>query len=222
MTSINTDSEILFEKYCDIRQYRFERIHPRQNDGRFPDYRVYTSYGEVIIEVKQIDRNEKDKEWDRQLLTESGAFGESVVGKRVWSAIESGKGQLKRFRDENKPTILVLYDTTYRYCLSERDIDAGMFGQPIMLISRDPAEEVIVTDGGNRKFSESRKTYISAIAVLELSREFNEPFLKIYHNIFAYILLNPSHFPDVRDIHYTKGGHPDRPAGKFGIYVGPR
>ncbi len=55
-----TISEKVFEDYCTLRGYSFNRIEV-MGEGRFPDYEVQTPHGNVICEVKEIRPNADDK-----------------------------------------------------------------------------------------------------------------------------------------------------------------
>ena len=57
---MQTKSERVFEDYCRERRYQNERIEPDVNAGRFPDYRLVTPAGPVIVEIKEFTPNDDD------------------------------------------------------------------------------------------------------------------------------------------------------------------
>jgi len=64
----------------------------------------------------------------------------------------------------------VLFDNTYAHYLTPADIDAAMFGEPaIVFRTYEDGRNAgtLVTHGGDRKLTEQRRTYVSAVAVLE-------------------------------------------------------
>jgi len=77
-----TWSENLFETYCKQRGYSLERMEVVPGKGRFPDYEVLTPCGPVICEVKQINPNDEDKEYDRRLVS----YGHADSTRRAWKA----------------------------------------------------------------------------------------------------------------------------------------
>lgn len=212
-----TQSEALLEAYCNERRYPFTSIEPVPGAGRFPDYEVVTPQGPVICEVKQIDPNDEDKDFDLRLVTYGHADSSRASGKRARAALKDACGQLRRFRDDPRPCIAVIVDTTYRN-LDPSDIDAAMFGDPIVLFPLVPGDgRVEFTHGGNRRLTEKQGLYVGAVAVLARTGH-----LDVYHNPYAQKRVSTGCFPDLRDRHFMKQGHPDETGHGWSEYVGRR
>jgi hypothetical protein len=134
-----TVSEKLFEDYCILRGYSFNRTEIVAGEGRFSDYEFQTPRGTVICKVKEILPNADNKAFDERLVKYRYADSSRAIGKRARPALTAASGQLRRFRDDPRPCIAVLFDTTYHHHLSPQDIDAAMFGDPFVLFSTNPA-----------------------------------------------------------------------------------
>ena len=180
-------SEVLFEDYCDKHSIQWRRI-PEGTEKR-PDYYVYMNGQLVVIEVKQFDLNEEEKNvWER--VNDGEAFGYAVKTKyRIRRKIKEGKEQLKPY--SKRPTLLVLFDNTGGLLsLDSDDILQAMHGNSVFkyLIPDSPEIEPILTDhffGGGQKLTSSRTTYISGVV-----RLFKPPFksefeIHIFHNRYS-------------------------------------
>lgn len=217
-----TVSEKRFQEYCAARDYSCERIVAPPNTGRFPDFRVSTTKGVVICELKQIEPNEWDIQKEKELEKHGTADVSRAIGWRARSLITDAAPQLKRFKDDPAPAVLVGFDMTWNGYLDPVDIDAAMFGQPMFRwnIARSAQEDVngAFVHGGKRQMTEDNRRYISAFAVLGR----NELTLQFFHNPFATKMLWPDYFPDLNDKHFIKGGHPEMVNSVWNEYVGPR
>jgi len=58
---MNTLSEQLFERLCDIRAVQWERIRTASN-MRTPDYAIWLGSTKVIIEIKQLNLSKIDRQ----------------------------------------------------------------------------------------------------------------------------------------------------------------
>lgn len=221
-----TKSEQLFQDYCESRRYDFARISVVENFGRFPDYVIQTPNGEVICEVKEINANEQDREFQLAMKECGNADYSRAIGKRARESLNDAKGQLKRYRDDPRPCIVVLFDTTCGGYLSPDDLDAAMFGKPIAIFRDKPSHpkdrRSVFTHGGNRKLTEERGLYVGAVAVLLPSCQEAVLRLEIYHNRYTAKPVWPAYFPDSRDRHFFKDGHPDEVGHEWDEYVGLR
>ena len=106
---VKTLSEKLFEEFCEERGIGCERIE--EDEEKTPDYLLSFSGTSAIAEVKEIQRNEVEKESDR-ILKERG-YGECLTnepGDRVRNKIRKASPQFKRRAEGKKPGILVLFD----------------------------------------------------------------------------------------------------------------
>ena len=219
---MRTISERLFETYSNLRGYECKRIEV-DGEGRFADYELMTPRGTVICEVKEITPNVEDKAYDERLAKYNQADSSRPIGKRARATLVNASGQLRRFREDPSPCMAVLFDKTYYDYLSPSDIDAAMFGDPIVLFPIEPPDRgVDVTHGGNRRLNEERGLYISAVGVLRRAEPQGTVGLDIYHNPFTSKRIRPAYFPDLIDRHFFKKGHPDESGHGWSEYVGPR
>jgi hypothetical protein len=217
-----TDSERRFEEYCTARGYRFERIVLPTTEGRRPDYRLHLPAGEIIVEVKQIEPGPWEKEIDERMKKHGRADLSRAIGKRAREMIRDAAPQLRRHKTDGLPCVIFAMDLTWHTHLSDIDIDAAMFGQPLVRFhpqGKHPADERSdFGHGRGRQMTEDERLYVSAICVMHA----RELFVSIYHNPFAAQPLFPRYFPHVADRHYIKGDHPEKAGHLWLEYVGPR
>ena len=222
---MKTVSEQRFEEYCAARGYIFSKIDlpTSEGTGRRPDYRVKTPAGEIIFEVKQIEPGEWEKRKDEENAKRVVHDFSRPLGEKIRERILAAAPQLKKFKAEKTPCALVIMDLTGYDYLSGPDMDAGMFGEPVVYFNSGgkPTDQWRndFGHGGERRLTDREKRYISAVC--ELRR--HELALKIYHNPFATVPLHPStYLPHPADTHYFKKGHPDAVGHSWCKYVGPR
>ncbi len=221
-----TESETLFQSYCAERGYTVTPIPVVPNSGRFPDYNVQTPNGFAICEVKELTPNEQDKEVEANLMNYGESDYSCAIGKRARASLVEASGQLSRYRVDPRPCMAVIFDTTAGDYLSPADLDAAMFGKPVVLF-RDahlnPKDRRSnFTHGGDRKLTEERRLYVGAVGVLLPARRKSPVRLDIYHNPFTTKPVWPAYFPHPSDRHFIKDGHPDEAGHDWYEYVGPR
>lgn len=215
--SMCTLSEELFERYCTLHGYSFNRIKIVLGGGRFPDYEVQTPRGAVICEVKEIVPNKDDKAFDEMLKNYGQADACRATGKRARAALVAACKQLGRFREDPRPCIAVIFDTTYAHYFQPDDIGAAMFGDPTVLFPVDR-----ITHGLNRRLNDKQGLYLGAVAVLLRAEPEGAVRLDIYHNPFTSKPICPAYFPDPQDRHFIKKGHPDESGYGWHEYVEPQ
>ena len=187
-----TKSELLFEKFCQVRCIPYERISP--GAVKTPDYNIYVDKTKIIIEVKEIDANaeeqQKIKEFDRQ----GTIIIKSRLGKRIRDKITDAAGKFKEAGQNGHPSILVLHNKVRLYKhTSPSDILAGMYGQLYFPVSGNPGESLKIGEmksGPKKKMTRDVNTSISAVGVLEDSSSEDSHF-SIYHNFHAKVRLDP-------------------------------
>lgn len=192
---MKTVSEKLFEKFCGVRGITYERID--EGDEKTPDYLLTLSDTVVVAEVKEIERNEAEKESDRR-LKERG-YGDCLTnepGDRVRNKIRKASPQIRRRAEGKKPGILVLFDggCAYRH-LDPYNIRVAMSGleQVHIAVPKDPNQRPYATGmshGPKRKMTETANTSISAVAVMYVADHDNIK-VDVYHNKHAAIPLDP-------------------------------
>lgn len=201
---MDTHSEILFSKICQQEGFFAEKI---PTDGKpSPDFRVSTPYGELIAEVKELTPNKEERELIRQQA--KGiivAFGDTI-GSRARGEIQRACRQLKRFREERLPSLVVLYNnvtaTVPMLHLYSHDIDAAMNGQWVTYVSLVPGGPKRPDhNGGKRGLTANNGRYVSAVAVIS---DHDDETLLIYHNPHAEVPLPVGIFTGNKCIHYRK------------------
>jgi len=193
-----TTSERWFEQFCAVRGVQCERVP--EGTSKTPDYLLNIGGQVVVVEVKEITRNEEEQESDR-LRAERG-YGEvtgNTPGDRVRKKINDSSEQIKARTQGRYPSLLVLCDIAFGAGQVARHVDpynvrAGMYGleQIHIAVPRDPAEGLQIggtTFGPKRKMTDKHNTSISAIGVL-WTESANEIRLTVYHNKFAAIPLD--------------------------------
>lgn len=164
-----TGSEILFQKFCDQRSIHWRRIPESDNEKR-PDYFVLVSGQLIVIEIKQFDLNDREKQIWKEINQGKVTSYFNPAKYRIREKIESGRKQLKRF--SKVPTLLLLFDNTGGLLgVESDDILQAMHGNETFkyLVPNQTDISPILTDhflGGGKKLTKERSTYISGIARL--------------------------------------------------------
>lgn len=199
--AMKTESEILFEAFCNQNGIRVVPIPTKSKEGEeTPDYDVYIYGQKVVVEIKQIDPNRE--EIIQQGLLDSQGFATYDVGTpgaRVRSKITAGASQIRVRAKGKHPSMLVLYnnvlltDHANPYC-----IRVAMYGLEthVLGVPKEMDKSPYLIDkkfGPKRKMTKSENTSISAVTLLVDAAK-GVPKLFIYHNIHAEIPLTPEMF----------------------------
>jgi hypothetical protein len=233
---VHTKSEVLFENYSRERGYQTERITPEVNAGQFPDYRVVTPAGSVIVEIKEFTANDADRRFIETFnKLGKASFHKRSPGKRVFDAIRDSAPQLRRYKDTPFPEVLLLFDNIEvdgswpfgpNDYLQPLDIAAGMFGSLTVRFWLDPNKRPIdatdSTHGGGRQLTERERLYMGAVAVLNEATEKTPIQIDFFHNWFSTKPVWPKYFPHPNDRHFIKTGHPDTTGWDWSEFVGDR
>jgi hypothetical protein len=196
---MTTQSERWFAQFCATSGIPFERIP--EEDTKTPDYQLTINDQKIVIEVKEIVRNDAEQRSDR-LLAERG-YGEGLgntPGDRVRKKINDSSAQIKARSQGSHSSILVLCDIAFG-CgqvaghLDEYNVRAGMYGleQIHIAVPRDHTRPPYAANrsfGPKRKMTEKHNTSFSAIGVLSTPRP-DDIRLHVYHNRYARLPLNP-------------------------------
>lgn len=194
--SKKSKSEKMFEAFCSLNQISFEKIETSTQQR--PDYRIFLSGNEVIVEVKQFEPNEEEEEIIRRKAAgENIPFG-VIPGKRIRGEIRSANRQLKTVTQEDKPTLLVVFDNVTPLCLhtNEYSVMTAMKGLDTILVYvpkklQDPPVFGETISGKEKAMRSDANTTISAVAVLHPYDDDNIG-LSIYHNCFARAPIDPA------------------------------
>lgn len=180
-----------------------------------PDFEVTVRGARIIAEIKELTPNAHDREQARESAAGRAAGG-FFDGRRLRDAVSKAAGQLKTFRDEGLPSIVVFYDNIvvngvrpYPRCpyFDPTQIEWAMYGQHVadyhVPLHGDP---IPLGDrrGGKRVLTERNRLYVSAVAILS---EFGE-YAWFFHNYFAAVPLSRAVFHDDRDRHFHNPSNP--------------
>lgn len=214
---IKTFSEALFERFCQERRIQYQRVpeEPRQT----PDYELVFSQTSVIVEVKEIARNDEERESDRLLAERGyGLVTGGTPGARVRQKIADSSSQIKARTLGNLPSMLVLFDGG-RGHIEPYQIRVAMFGLEQLRVSIPPLGQGAPTAAGwrygpKRKMTEDHNTSISAVAALVAVGP-TKTVLQVFHNPFAVIPL-PTELLRLGDVEqYAIGPNDSVSAGQW-------
>ncbi len=186
-SKMKTGSEKLFERFCDLRSIRFDRL-PEQAHP-YPDYCITVNNNKVVIEIKQINKNNSEKLLERniknKLPVESGFM--CTGAKRIRKIIDSGNKQLKGYTCGQYPSILLIFDNTYGLAHIENDdILEAMYGDMALKLEDNNESQLIRgIFGGKRKMTQKTNTTTSALGWLMVNPKDNVPYIDIFHNCFS-------------------------------------
>ena len=192
-----TVSELLFQDYCTRAGIRWNRIG--EEHGKTPDYELVVDGRTIVAEVKEITSNKDERESDR-LLQERG-YGEVLGGKpgaRVRKKIMDSSPQIKARTAGRHPGLLVLYDDgRIAGHLDPYHVMTAMYGLEVvsMAVPEDPSISPYRTGarfGPDKKMTSDANTSISAIGAMVLTAPDGILALRIYHNEFAAVPIEPA------------------------------
>jgi hypothetical protein len=191
-----TLSERMFEKLCEARRIRFKRIIPR-GIGKNADYRIWLQSTEVVVEVKQIDFSDHEKQLLSTAEDEDSPFVISDVVSRIRNKFDKAKKQLKRSSRDSLPALFVLFDNTGGLSgMDNGDFLNAMYGDETVRITiknsklRSIIQKVVHIFGGQRKVSPSYNRFVSGFCRMLLDDK-GEPYIILFHNKYARIGLSP-------------------------------
>jgi len=210
-----TESEKLFEMFCESRGLGYKRLVERGDQGlQTPDYLLFPdSKTPIVIEIKQLDPNDEEDQNEELLKSGEPIISRWRVGDRVRRKLSSSTTkQLKAMQTNNEPGMVVLYNNvdSSPNLLDEEEILQAMYGVVqvhVAVPEVGAAEAVGVAHGGGRRVGVETNTSLSAVGVLD-KHEYRgrEPELsmRIYHNMYAARSLDPTllHAQGVK--HYRK------------------
>ena len=147
----------------------------------------------LITEVKQLDPNSEDERL-RKLWGTPQSPGAFDATRRVRDKIADGYPQVKKLSGDKSPTMIVVYNNAGEWNLLDHfAITTAMFGEYGFVYESKPDQSIEVTRQGrlkNRKITEGRCRFLSAVSVLERTKP-GEIELCCYHNPFAKIPIEP-------------------------------
>lgn len=195
-----TESELLFERFCQERRIDFKAIPVK--GYRTPDYEIFSGDKLIVAEITQLDPNEDDRRYSNELRSKHRAEREGKIGQRVRQKITDKADQLRARSKGKISTILIVYNNTdVRSYTSPDHIRAAMFGFDTIVVAvpNDPTQAVSLRDrkfGKGAKVTEKHNTSLSAVGVIEQDTA-NHLKLAVYHNVHARCPINPAQFAGV-------------------------
>jgi hypothetical protein len=156
-----TKAEAVFEEFCRSNDIPLEKI--RESSDSTPDYAVMLYGKPVIVEVKQIDEDEK---FNLQSGVSSRTVG-SHVRKKVTQARK--QKQFQKASAEGVPTILLVYnalDPSQRFGTEPHDFIAALYGEMTVVLNPKDLGLRHSFYGRNASFREDQNTSISAVGHL--------------------------------------------------------
>ena len=191
-----TFSETAFEMFCESAGLVLSRIP--EGTKKTPDYLLTLGRREIVVEIKQTEKNKEEEESDRVLAaTGVGLVTGGTPGAKVRAMIAAASPQIKARTEGRRPSLLVLFDRgmVAGYC-DPYHVRVGMYGleQLVVALPLDRSERPVARGwkhGPKRKMTPDSNTSISAIGVLFVTGP-DQPFrLAVYHNDFAAVPLKP-------------------------------
>lgn len=189
-----TESEVLFENFCKMHGIECQPLKPSSKKyDKTPDYDIFIGENKIVVEVKQMDPNPKEKDKQDELNNSGTVSIKSKPGHRVRGKIKDAKGKFKK-RCENKyPSILLLYDNVKYFKHTDPfEILTAMYGEPYFpvtcTVTNGSTQIGNMKLGGKQKMTKETNTSISAIGVLKKGSDGN-PYMTIYHNVNAKLRL---------------------------------
>ena len=207
-----TESEQLFEEFCEGAGWEWERVSvAHAGEGRRPDYSIRLQSGDpLFIEVKQFDPNPEEK----AALSKTMRVFQTVPGDRIRKAVQSGAPQLKALSQGQWPALLVVFDNVgTRMHTDPYAVLTAMRGLDVVPVTvpADPAESPVFhpsRPGPKKKLTAKANTTLSGIGVLKAG-QFG-PSLEVYHNPHAAVPLEVTALPTYHVSHFAMSADQQR------------
>lgn len=184
----NTESEDLFELFCDYHKILWEKIPP--NKTKTPDYLIKLNDQILYFEIKQL---EKDDDVSKR-----------VVGKHIRNRIRKSQKQIQANAGKGFPSILLIYndlDPVFQdFGTGQLDFITAMYGEPTVELKNGRIEKSYY--GLNAKFDPDCNTSFSALGHLHLRGFATVPIIQLYENHYAKNPLKFEMLPSCFEIVY--------------------
>jgi len=187
-----TFSEELFQEFC--RDNGIECTPVPTTTHRTPDFELRVGGTLVACEVKQVEPNPEDLS-EVKLLDRDGSAGRWLKN-RLTRVLEDTR-QLKAASTAGRATLLAIYDNTpFKTYTMHSDVVQAMLGRETIRVSipSDPAVAPIASPpffGADRGVTPTQNTSVSAIGILDGGPIVRPLRLRVYHNPYARVRLDP-------------------------------
>ena len=183
-----TVAEEVFEEFCDSNNIACEKI--TEGSEATPDYKLTLNGVCVVVEVKQID---KDEDFNSKVSVCTRTVGSHIRNKIHDTRIRK---QLKNSSTDDIPTVLLVYnnlDPLQMFGTEPHDFVSAMYGELTVVLN--PKDKIIEDSfhGRNPSFRANKNTSFSAVGHLYKTK--SGLGVNLYENIFAKNPLNLSLLP---------------------------
>jgi len=174
----NTEAEALFEEFCHSNNIACEKVI--EGPKATPDYRVILNGLCVVVEVKQIDK-------DDNFSSKNGVITRTV-GSHIRNKIHDvrKRKQLKAAANLGIPAILLVYnnlDPMQAFGTEPHDFIAAMYGELTVVLNPNTNKIIDSYHGRNRSFAAGKNTSFSGVGGLYRTEKGSA--VRIYENIFC-------------------------------------
>lgn len=184
MTTKNV-AEAVFEEFCASNNIACEKI--TEGSEPTPDYKVTLNGVCVVVEVKQIDKDDN--------FNKDGVHT-STLGSHIRKRIHDAREQLKNASTDGIPTVLLVYnnlDPLQMFGTEPHDFITAMYGELTVVLNPKDNKIEDSFHGRNSSFQKNKNTSFSAVGHLYKTK--SGPEVHLYENIFAKTPLNFSLLP---------------------------
>lgn len=183
-----TVAEEVFEEFCDSNNIACEKI--TEESEATPDYKLMLNGACVVVEVKQIDRDED--------FNSKGGVSTRTVGSHIRNKIHDTRirKRLKNASTDGIPTVLLVYnnlDPLQMFGTEPHDFVSAMYGELTVVLNPKDKKIEDSFHGHNSSFRANKNTSFSAVGHLHKTK--SGPGVHLYENIFAKNPLNFSLLP---------------------------
>lgn len=179
-----TIAESHFERFCALHQLPYARIPEGWQPT--PDYSVTLGGLELIVEVKQIDKDE----WF------SDSRRSRKIGDHIRAMINRARDQVRSAAERGVPAIVLVFnnlDPHQMFGTEQHDFIAAMYGDPTVSVSVGTGKIIDSFEGRNKSFRPGKNDSFSAVGLLKIRD--SEPTIHLYENLFAKVPLDYARLP---------------------------
>lgn len=194
---MKTTSERVFEQACAATGISYRRLHVGRGTGhQRPDYKIAIAGCQAVIEVKEIQKNARDRQEAAEMDAGRGVRSRAEPGDRLRKAIRSAGDQLRRFSVRGFPTAVAMFDATFSLWLTDPyNVKTAMYGLDAITIAlphKGQPYRIGMKRAGKAVLTPEHNTSVSAVIIIRVlpASEVPAPLLLVYHNIYARVPFN--------------------------------
>lgn len=178
-------AETIFEEFCALNGISWDKIPVGEEPT--PDYRVVFNGQTVLVEVKQIDKDDNF----------SSVSSSRTVGSHIRKKIEQARKQAHSASNSTTPFILLVYnnlDDMQLFGTEQHDFRDAMYGERTLEFDTRTNTITNSFQGRNRSLRDDKNTSFSAVGYLKKTQRGIA--VLIYENIYAANQLDYSKIPN--------------------------